>query len=70
MVGNSLKSDILPVIAIGGTAIHIPYHTTWIHEEVPDEVAAASDHITLERLKDLISYSSGELCSKKESTRS
>ncbi|MDD2635307.1 MAG: HAD family hydrolase [Bacteroidales bacterium] len=32
MVGNSLKSDILPVISIGGQAIHIPYHTTWEHE--------------------------------------
>jgi len=32
MVGNSLKSDILPVISIGGHAIHIPYHITWQHE--------------------------------------
>jgi len=32
MVGNSLKSDILPVVSIGGQAIHIPYHTTWQHE--------------------------------------
>jgi putative hydrolase of the HAD superfamily len=70
MVGNSLKSDILPVIAIGGTAIHIPYHTTWIHEEVSDEIAAASDHISLESLKDLISYSSDNLRPKKEPTRS
>lgn len=34
MIGNSLKSDILPVIEIGGKAIHIPYHTTWVHETV------------------------------------
>ncbi len=34
MVGNSLKSDILPVLNIGGSAIHIPYHTTWAHEDV------------------------------------
>lgn len=32
MIGNSLKSDILPVIAIGGQAIYVPYHTTWQHE--------------------------------------
>lgn len=32
MVGNSIKSDIAPVINIGGTAIHIPYKVTWIHE--------------------------------------
>ena len=34
MIGNSLKSDILPVINIGGHAIHVPYHTTWAHEHV------------------------------------
>lgn len=33
MIGNSLKSDALPVLAIGGHAVHIPYHTTWAHEE-------------------------------------
>jgi putative hydrolase of the HAD superfamily len=32
MVGNSLRSDILPVIAIGGQAVFIPYHLTWAHE--------------------------------------
>ena len=34
MVGNSLKSDVLPVLAIGGKGYHIPYHTTWAHEQV------------------------------------
>jgi len=34
MVGNSLKSDILPVIAMGGRAVYIPYKTTWVHERV------------------------------------
>jgi putative hydrolase of the HAD superfamily len=34
MIGNSLKSDILPVLAIGGYACHIPYHTTWAHEHI------------------------------------
>ena len=34
MIGNSLKSDVLPVLAIGGHACHIPYHTTWAHEQV------------------------------------
>ncbi len=32
MIGNSVKSDILPVLAIGGYAVHVPYHTTWAHE--------------------------------------
>lgn len=39
MVGNSLKSDVLPVLAIGGHAIHIPYHTTWVHEQIDHAVA-------------------------------
>lgn len=34
MIGNSLKSDVLPVLNIGGYAIHIPYHITWAHEQI------------------------------------
>lgn len=39
MVGNSLRSDIAPVLALGGWGVHVPYHTTWLHEReahVPD----------------------------------
>jgi len=32
MVGNSLPSDVLPVIEIGGRGVHVPYHVTWTHE--------------------------------------
>ncbi|GAA0881225.1 HAD family hydrolase [Algoriphagus jejuensis] len=38
MMGNSLKSDILPVLELGGHAIHIPFHITWAHEQVSHEV--------------------------------
>lgn len=38
MVGNSVKSDILPVLALGGRAVHIPYHLTWAHEVVASPV--------------------------------
>lgn len=34
MIGNSLKSDALPVLNIGGHAIHVPYHITWEHETI------------------------------------
>ncbi len=34
MVGNSFKSDILPVVKLGGYGIYIPYHTTWAHEVI------------------------------------
>ncbi|MCL3782544.1 HAD family hydrolase [Prolixibacteraceae bacterium JC049] len=37
MIGNSLKSDVLPVLELGGNAIHVPYHTTWAHEKVEEE---------------------------------
>lgn len=34
MIGNSIKSDVLPVLAIGGHAVHVLYHTTWTHAQV------------------------------------
>ena len=38
MIGNSLKSDVLPVLGIGGYAVHVPYHTTWEHEKISHKV--------------------------------
>ncbi len=38
MIGNSVKSDILPVLDIGAYAFHIPFHTTWLHEQVTDKI--------------------------------
>jgi putative hydrolase of the HAD superfamily len=37
MVGNSLRSDVVPVVGLGGRAVHIPYQVTWEHEHVPDD---------------------------------
>lgn len=37
MVGNSLRSDVAPVVALGARAVHIPYHVTWQHEQVPED---------------------------------
>ena len=34
MIGNSVKSDVMPVLELGGHAIHVPYHTTWAYEKV------------------------------------
>lgn len=36
MVGNSYKSDIEPVLQLGGFAIHIPFRITWIHEKMEE----------------------------------
>lgn len=48
MVGNSLRSDILPVVALGARAVHVPYATTWIHEHVENVDSAC--FTTLEHL--------------------
>jgi putative hydrolase of the HAD superfamily len=37
MVGNSVRSDVLPVLELGGRAVHVPYHVTWAHERVDDD---------------------------------
>jgi len=47
MIGNSLKSDIIPVLNVGGHAFHIPFHTTWELEKVDDEI----DHPMFKELK-------------------
>ena len=33
MIGNSMRSDVVPIVQIGGNAVHIPYYTTWEHEQ-------------------------------------
>lgn len=38
MIGNSIKSDVLPVLAVGGHGVHVPYHITWAHEHVEHNV--------------------------------
>ena len=38
MIGNSLKSDVLPVLHIGGHGVHVPYYTTWAMEKVETNV--------------------------------
>jgi putative hydrolase of the HAD superfamily len=52
MVGNSIKSDILPVLQIGAQAIHIPFHTTWQHEIVSP--SADDTFITMDQMLDLL----------------
>ena len=54
MIGNSLKSDVLPLIEVGASAIHVPFHTTWIHEEVSDESHATSNYQTITNIKEVL----------------
>lgn len=56
MIGNSLKSDILPLLDLGAQAVHIPFHTTWQHETVAKDDINNSDYLTLNSLQELIPY--------------
>jgi putative hydrolase of the HAD superfamily len=53
MIGNSLRSDILPVVQMGGRAVHIPYQLTWQHEHVEDDSLPGNGWYRLERLGEL-----------------
>ena len=51
MIGNSFKSDIRPVVELGGSGIHIPFHTMWKHEEA--EEFDSPDIVRLEKFGDV-----------------
>lgn len=55
MIGNSLKSDVLPLLNIGAQAVHIPFHTTWKHEEVKLK-EHRNGHLTLNTISDILKY--------------
>ena len=54
MIGNSIKSDILPVIQNGGQAIHIPYHTTWKFEKAELGKTEREQFLILESMSKLM----------------
>jgi putative hydrolase of the HAD superfamily len=53
MVGNSLRSDVLPVLELGGKAVYIPAETTWAHEVVSEFDFRSEDFFELEHLGQL-----------------
>lgn len=55
MIGNSLKSDVLPVLNIGGYAVHIPFHTTWEHEKISHKIEHPNFR-TLEKISDILEF--------------
>ncbi len=57
MVGNSMRSDVLPVLELGATAVHVPYHVTWRHET--DHDGCDVEVPTLDALKQLPDLLSG-----------
>ena len=56
MIGNSLKSDVLTILNIGAKAVHVPFHTTWVHEMVSEEEEQVNNHLKLNSLKDILKY--------------
>lgn len=54
MIGNSLKSDVLPLINIKSHAIHVPFHTTWAHEEVSEDEKKGKTYNSVNRLQDVL----------------
>ncbi|WP_242094039.1 HAD family hydrolase [Aestuariivivens sediminicola] len=54
MIGNSLKSDILPLVNLKANAIHIPFHTTWAHEQVSEKETNGKAYKTLNSLRELL----------------
>lgn len=55
MIGNSLKSDVLPILGIGGHAVHIPFHTTWAHEKIDHEVKH-NNFRTVEKITEVLPF--------------
>lgn len=53
MVGNSVRSDVAPVLELGGRAVHIPYHVTWAHEVLDPPVGAEDDYWQLDDIREL-----------------
>jgi putative hydrolase of the HAD superfamily len=53
MVGNSLRSDVVPVVELGSRAVHIPYQVTWHHEHVPEDSLPKTGWHRLESITEL-----------------
>ncbi len=53
MVGNSLRSDVLPVLELGGTAVYVPHELTWSHEEADPPPAGRAGYFQIGHLGEL-----------------
>jgi putative hydrolase of the HAD superfamily len=50
MVGNSLRSDIIPILNIGGSAVYVPFHTTWEHETADENSISSQRFRKIEKI--------------------
>lgn len=56
MIGNSLRSDILPILEIGGSAVYVPYEITWAHEQVSEEEIAGKKFHQLSSIAQVVPW--------------
>ena len=55
MIGNSIKSDIIPILELGGYAAHVPHHVTWAYEQYEGKVEYRN-FIQLNHIEDITNY--------------
>lgn len=55
MLGNSIKSDILPILELGGYGAHIPYHLTWTHERYENNLKH-HNFVELKSIDSILNY--------------
>jgi putative hydrolase of the HAD superfamily len=53
MVGNSLRSDILPAVEAGAHAVYVPYVMSWIHERVADDALSGANFHQIAHIREL-----------------
>lgn len=54
MIGNSMKSDILPVLELGGSAVYVPFEVTWAHEQAGGEEMNNPKYYRIERIEQVL----------------
>jgi len=56
MVGNSMKSDIQPILQMGGNAVYVPFHTTWQHETTDEEPQTGNNYLKVKSISEILHF--------------
>lgn len=54
MIGNSMRSDILPILELGGSAVYIPHELTWSHEHAPKPETGSRGYFQMNTISELV----------------
>lgn len=65
MIGNSIRSDVLPALALGARAVHVPHDESWHHEQASIDAASSERLLRVGDVKDLLSAEVGRWLSEK-----